>query len=223
MSGKLVVFEGIDGSGKSTQFKMICDRLSAEKVDFQRIVFPRYDKASSALIKMYLGGEFGTDPGEVNAYAASSFYAVDRYASFVQDWRGHYDNGALIMTDRYTSSNALHQGAKLKTNERRDFFRWLDEYEFDLIGLPRPDLTFYMNIEVSLASQRVNERSTQTDTPADIHEQDMEYLKSCAQSGMMAAGQYGWYVVDCQRDGKPRAADDIHNEVYVELRNLIDT
>lgn len=214
MHGKLIVFEGIDGSGKSTQFKMICDRLTAEKTDFKRIVFPRYSEPSSALIRMYLGGEFGSDPDAVNAYAASSFFAVDRYASFIQDWREYYESGGLVMTDRYTTSNAIHQGAKMDTGEREAFYRWLYDYEFKFIGLPEPDLTFYMNIDVPLAVKRLASRQAKTDTKADIHEQDLSYLESCAQSGMQAAGQLGWQIIECVKDGIERSIQDIHNEIY---------
>lgn len=220
MAGRLIVFEGIDGSGKSTQFKMLCERLSSESIDFRRVVFPRYDKPSSALVRMYLGGEFGSDPGNVNAYAASSFYAVDRFASFVQDWRDYYMRGGLVLTDRYTTSNALHQGGKLPPDERERFFNWLYEYEFGLIGLPRPDLTFYMNIDVPLAAERLAARSEIIGVRADIHEQNVRYLEQCAQAGDKAASLYGWNVVDCSRDSEPRSREDIHSEIFEVMHSL---
>ena len=215
--GRLVVFEGIDGSGKSTQFKMICDRLTDEGREFKRLVFPRYDEPSSALIKMYLAGDFGVNPDSVNAYAASSFYAVDRYASFVQDWREYYNDGGLILTDRYTTSNALHQGAKIAAAGREDFFKWLYEYEFSLIGLPVPDLVFFMNIDPDLAGARLLRRQTETDTSADIHEKDMVYLKVCAESGEQAASQFGWYKVNCLENGTERNEEEIHAEIYKRI------
>ena len=215
--GKLIVFEGIDGSGKSTQFKMLCDRLVKEGRRFKQLVFPRYDEPSSALIKMYLAGDFGSDPGSVNAYAASSFYAVDRYASFIQDWREYYQDGGLILTDRYTTSNALHQGAKIIGNERESFFNWLYDYEFSLIGLPVPDLVFYMNIDPELAGSRLLRRQTETDTSADIHEKDMSYLMSCAESGEHAASRFGWYKVNCFVNDVERSKEDIHAEIYKRI------
>lgn len=220
MSGKLVVIEGIDGSGKSTQFRLLCDALTRDGVDFRRVVFPRYDNPSSTLIRMYLGGEFGSDPDAVNAYAASSFFAVDRYASFVQDWRDYYLGGGLVLTDRYTTSNALHQGAKMASDEREQFFKWLYEYEFDLIGLPKPDLTFYVNITVSLAAKRLRSREEQTGTRADIHEQDLPYLESCAQSGTAAAEHFGWYVVDSVKNNEQRTPEEIHKEIYNKVQSL---
>jgi thymidylate kinase len=142
--GKLIVFEGIDGSGKSTQFQMICARLESEGRAFQKLSFPQYSEPSSALIRMYLAGEFGKNPDDVNAYAASTFYAVDRYASFRKVWGAYYSSGGLILTDRYTTSNAVHQASKVSDHMRKDFFRWLYEFEFDLMGLPAPDDVFYL-------------------------------------------------------------------------------
>ena len=218
--GKLIVFEGIDGSGKSTQFELICKRLSDEEQQFKRIVFPRYSEPSSALIKMYLNGDFGDKPDSVNAYAASSFYAVDRYASFVQDWREYYKNGGLILTDRYTTSNALHQGAKITADKREHFFKWLYDYEFDLIGLPAPDLVIYMDIDIELTATRLVRRQTETGTSADIHENDLVYLKSCAQSGKQAAKQFNWHCIQCVKDGVERDKEEIHVEIYSTVKKI---
>jgi len=212
--GKLIVFEGIDGSGKSTQFDLMCTRLTEEKRDFKRLVFPRYSEPSSALIKMYLSGDFGSDPDSVNAYAASSFFAVDRYASFIQDWRNYYINGGLILTDRYTTSNVLHQGAKVPEDQREQFFKWLYDYEFNLIGLPAPDLVIYMDIDIDFATKRLKRRQNETDTSADIHENDVEYLRNCAKSGDQAASQFGWHRIKCVEDGIERNKNVLHTEIY---------
>ena len=216
--GKLIVFEGIDGSGKSTQFELLCDRFSAEKRDFMRLRFPRYDKPSSALLKMYLGGDFGDDPDAVNAYAASSFFAVDRFASFLQDWRVYYESGGLVLTDRYTTSNALHQGAKLPPERREHFFTWLYEYEFGLLGLPAPDLVIYLDIDAKQASQRLSRRQSETGTEGDIHEKDLDYLYHCAQSGAQAANLHNWHKINCFRNVYERDENDIHQEIYVHIR-----
>jgi len=215
--GKLIVFEGIDGSGKSTQFEMMCERLQKENRQFKRLVFPRYNEPSSALIKMYLGGDFGDKPDSVNAYAASSFYAVDRYASFAQDWRDYYSDGGLILTDRYTTSNALHQGAKVSAEKREHFFKWLYDYEFNLIGLPAPDLVVYMDIEAEFASTRLRRRETETATNADIHENDIAYLCNSASSGKQAAALFGWHKISCVHDGTERDKNDIHKEIYQKV------
>ncbi|MEL4106420.1 thymidylate kinase [Oscillospiraceae bacterium WX1] len=212
--GKLIVFEGIDGSGKSTQFKRICDRFEAAGVSFRRLAFPQYQEMSSALIKMYLAGEFGADPADVNPYAASSFFAVDRYASFVKDWGGYYSGGGLILTDRYTTSNALHQGSKLPERKRPAFFKWLYDFEFNKMGMPKPDTVLYLDIPVETAAARIQNRQARTGTDSDIHERDIEYLKCCASSGLQAANYYGWKKIACIRDGQERAAQDVHAEIY---------
>ena len=212
--GKLIVFEGIDGSGKSTQFELMCDRFTEERRDFMRLRFPRYHKPSSALLKMYLDGEFGEDPDAINAYAASSFFAVDRFASFIQDWRGYYEDGGLILTDRYTTSNALHQGAKLPAQQREEFFRWLYEYEFGLLGLPSPDMVIYMDIDAEQAVLRLRRRQSETGRGGDIHENDLTYLKQCAQSGKQAASLHDWQKIYCVFDGCERDEADLHREIY---------
>ena len=220
--GTLIVFEGIDGSGKSTQYELLCSRMTREGRDFMSVRFPRYDKPSSALVKMYLDGEFGGDPDSVNAYAASSFYAVDRFASFAQDWRGYYGNGGLVFTDRYTTSNALHQGAKLPAGQRERFFRWLYEYEFDYIGLPAPDLVIFLDIEAKDAVHRLSQRQAETGTVGDIHEKDMAYLSQSAQSGKQAAALYGWHSISCIIDGNERCENDLHQEIYEVIIGLIN-
>jgi len=210
----LIVFEGIDGSGKSTQFDFLCKRFSDEGRDFRRIRFPRYDEPSSALIRMYLGGEFGNDPDAVNAFAASSFFTVDRIASYLQDWKEYYDSGGLILTDRYTTSNAIHQGAKLTPDKRERFFKWLYEYEFELVGLPKPDFVIYMDIEAHRSVARLSHRQAQTGTSADIHEQDISFLEQSAKSGRQAADYYGWHKIKCFDGDNERTVEEIHDQIY---------
>jgi len=199
----------------------MCDRFTVERRDYLKVRFPRYDKPSSTLLKMYLDGEFGNDPDTVNAYAASSFFAVDRYASYLQDWRGYYESGGLVLMDRYTTSNALHQGAKLPAGNRNHFFKWLYEYEFVLLGLPRPGLVIYMDIEATQAAQRLKRRQTDTGTDGDIHEKDMEYLQQCVLCGKQAADLHQWKKVNCFADGKDRDANEIHQEIYTYIIDWI--
>ncbi len=212
--GKLIVLEGTDGSGKSTQFRLMAQRLTEENVEFRRLVFPRYENESSALIRMYLGGQFGTKPSDVNAYAASAFYAVDRYASYKQDWGKWYEDGGLILSDRYTTSNAVHQASK-ETGENRDaFLKWLYEFEYDKLGLARPVLTIYLDVPTDFTEKLMRHREQDTGTQADIHEQDTEYLNTCRRTGRAAAEFYGWTVIDCIKDGQMRSIEDIHQEIY---------
>ena len=212
--GKLIVIEGTDGSGKSTQFKLMAERLERENIAFRRLVFPRYSQESSALIRLYLGGAFGTKPGDVNAYAASAFYAVDRFASYRDDWGQWYEDGGLIFSDRYTTSNAVHQASKEPEENRAEFLRWLYEFEYDKLGLPRPDLVIYLDVPTDFTEKMMRSREAATNTSADIHEQDLEYLATCRQSGRTAAEYYGWSVINCVKDGQMRTIEDIHQEIY---------
>ena len=170
--GKLIVFEGTDGSGKSTQFEMLAKRLRQEGTDFHKLVFPQYSEPSSALLRMYLSGEFGKNPQDVNAYAASSFYAVDRYASYQKVWKDYYLQGGLVLSDRYTTSNAVHQTSKLPRKEQPEFLRWLYEFEYDRLGLPKPDLVIYLDVPTALTEGLMRRREKATHTEADIHEKD---------------------------------------------------
>ena len=212
--GKLIVIEGTDGSGKSTQFKKLTERVTAEGIAFQKLVFPQYAEPSSALIRMYLGGEFGHSPSDVNAYAASAFYAVDRYASYKKVWGEWYEQGGLVLSDRYTTSNAVHQASKEPVEKQGEFLKWLYEFEYDKLGLPRPDLTIYLDVPTDFTEKMLRGREQATNTKADIHETDMAYLATCRETGRAAAAHYGWTVIQCVRDGQMRSIEDIHEEIY---------
>ena len=162
--GKLIVFEGTDGTGKSTQFALLTKRLQSENIPFRRLQFPQYLEPSSALIRMYLNGEFGDDPNSVNAYAASTFYAVDRYASYQRVWKDDYAAGGLILSDRYTTSNAVHQGGKLEGAAREEFFSWLYDLEFNRMGLPKPDLVLYLDVDLPTSLKRMQHRQEKQNT-----------------------------------------------------------
>ena len=220
--GKLIVIEGTDGSGKSTQFRLLSERLEREGVPFRHIVFPRYSEESSALIRMYLGGQFGTHPSDVNAYAASSFYAVDRYASYKMDWGKWYEEGGVVLSDRYTTSNAVHQTSKEPKEKQADFLGWLYDFEYDKLGLPRPDLTLYLDVPTDFTEKLLRHREQDTGTKADIHEKDTAYLATCRETGRAAAAYYGWTVVQCVQDGKMRSIEDIHAEIYAHAKKCLE-
>ena len=211
--GKLIVIEGTDGSGKSTQFKLLTEFLENKGLEFKKLVFPQYAEPSSALIRMYLGGEFGTNPSDVNAYAATAFFAVDRYASYKKVWGQWYDEGGLIVSDRYTTSNAVHQTSKEPPEKQGEFLKWLYEFEYDRLGLPRPDLTIYLDVPTDFTEKMMRKREADTNTSADIHEQDLAYLATCRRIGKTAAQYYGWTVIECVRDGAMRTIEDIHQEI----------
>ena len=212
--GKLIVIEGTDGSGKSTQFARLTERIAGEGRAFQKLVFPQYKEESSALIRMYLGGQFGSSSADVNAYAASAFYAVDRYASYKKVWGRWYEEGGLVLSDRYTTSNAVHQASKEPQETRGEFLRWLYEFEYDKLGLPRPDLTIYLDVPTDFTEKLMRSREAATNTTADIHEQDLSYLATCRRMGRDAARFYNWTVIDCVREGQMRSIEDIHEEIY---------
>ena len=219
--GKLIVLEGIDGSGKSAQYRRLCARFDEAGMAYHHIVFPRYDQESSALIRMYLNGAFGTHPSDVNAYAASTFFAVDRYASYRTDWGEIYENGGLILSDRYTTSNAIHQGSKLPEAELPAFFDWLYDLEYGKMGLPRPDLVLYLDMPTEITEKMMRSREAATGTHADIHEQDEAYLKSCREAAREIVKDCGWTVIHCAKGDAPRTVEDIHNEVYKTAKSLL--
>lgn len=220
--GKLIVIEGTDGSGKSTQFSMLAERLEQEGKAYRRIVFPRYAEPSSALIRMYLGGEFGSNPDDVNAYAASTFYAVDRFASFRMDWGDWYSSGGLVIADRYTTSNAVHQAAKLPEGNREGFWQWLYDFEYGKLGLPQPSMVLYLDVPTDYTEHLLRHREEATHTHADIHERNTEYLAACRRAGRAAAEYYGWATVQCVRDGAMRSIEDIHEEIYRRVAECME-
>ena len=213
--GRLIVFEGTDGSGKATQSRLLFERLEREGVDCRRLNFPRYGEKSAALVELYLGGAFGSHPDDVNAYAASSFYAVDRYASLKKVWGEFYQSGGLVLTDRYTTSNAVHQAVKCAPEERDAFLRWLDDFEHNKLGLPRPDLVLYLDMPTDRAVSLLRQRESDTHTQADIHELDTGYLAACRSCALQAAQLLNWRVVRCvDEEGRLRSIQSIHEEIW---------
>ena len=214
MKGKLIVFEGTDGSGKATQTKLLVQALERQGLAVRQLTFPRYDQDSSMLVRMYLGGAFGADPSAGTPYAASTFYAVDRYASYVQDWGRWYEAGGLVVTDRYTTSNAVHQAGKLPDGECQSYLRWLFHFEYDLMGLPRPDLVIYLDLPAELSAALRRQREQSTGATADIHEADEAYLRRCRENALRVVTFDGWRRIDCSRNGNLRTPEDIHREVW---------
>ena len=221
MSGKLIVFEGTDGSGKATQSKLLFERLQREGVDCRKLNFPRYGEKSAALVELYLGGAFGTHPSDVNAYAASTFYSVDRYASYKQDWGKYYEAGGLLIADRYTTSNAVHQAGKLPDGEREKYLDWLFGFEYGLLGLPEPSLVFYLDVPTELTEKMMREREQATNTKADIHEQDEAYLRACRENAKKVAERCSGQRIGCSKDGAMRTVEDIHEEIYRRVTELL--
>lgn len=219
--GKLIVLEGIDGSGKATQSALLEKKLKAEGKEVMHISFPDYDSDSSALVKMYLAGQFGKDPGDVNPYAASLFYAVDRFASYRTKWKDFYEKGGIVIADRYTTSNMVHQMTKYEEEkERKDFLTWLEKTEYEELELPRPDLVILLDIPLSISENLVKERAKQGGT-MDIHEQHLDYLKKCHDAYQELVTMYGWQKIACAKDGSLRSMEDIAAEVGKAVEAII--
>ncbi|NLL63969.1 MAG: deoxynucleoside kinase [Ruminococcaceae bacterium] len=214
---KLIVIEGLDGSGKSTQVEILCKKLPVRKIKL-----PNYDSPSSSLVKMYLAGDFGTDANDVNAYAASSLYAVDRFASYTTEWKEDYLAGKIILADRYTTSNACHQMTKLPKEERDSYLAWLEEFEYELIGIPRPSLVLFLDMPVEISQKLMTKRYEGDEDKKDVHEADVSYLKACREAGLYAADKLGWKVIKCYEGDEPRPVNDIADDIWKAVKELED-
>lgn len=213
MKGTLIVLEGIDGSGKETQASLLEKKLKEKGREVMHISFPDYKSPSSALVKMYLKGDFGKNPEDVNPYAASLFYAVDRFASYRMKWKDFYQKGGIIIADRYTTSNMVHQMTKYEDKKaRKDFLAWLEKTEYEELELPRPDLVILLDIPLSVSEGLVKKRALQGGS-MDIHEQHLDYLKKCCGAYQELVDRYGWKRISCTRDGKLRSIEAIGIDV----------
>lgn len=221
MKGQLIVIEGLDGSGKATQTKLLCTSLASKDIRVKRVSFPNYSSDSSALVRMYLNGEFGRNADDVNAYAASSFYAVDRYAGYKKDWRRFYESGGLVIADRYTTSNAIHQCAKLPKDEWGVFIDWLFTYEYKLLGLPKPDAVLFLKANIDMGQRLMSARYAGDDSKKDIHERDIGYLERSQEAALFCADSLGWHVIECIENGCMRSIDDIHTQVEELVGSLL--
>ncbi|MCM1329268.1 MAG: deoxynucleoside kinase [Ruminococcus sp.] len=221
--GKLIVIDGLDGSGKTTQFEIIREKLSAEYSinGVKAISFPDYGNPSSALVKMYLSGELSKSADGVNAYAASSFYAVDRYASYKMFWEENYRNGDLILASRYVSSNAIHQMVKLPESHWDGYLDWLSDYEYGKLGLPKPDLVVFLDMPVEISQRLMSERYGGDESKKDIHEGNVKYLQACRKSALYAAERLGWKILECGRDGKPLSVEEINGKLLQLINEVL--
>lgn len=218
MKGKLIVIEGLDGSGKATQAELLTSALAEKGENVKAITFPDYENDSSALVRMYLKGEFGSKPDDVNAYAASAFYAVDRYASYKKNWGELYEQGGIIVADRYATSNGIHQCSKLDESLWDEYLRWLDDFEYTKLGIPAPDLVIYLKADTDISQKLMTGRYEGDESKKDIHEGDLEYLKRSQKAAAYCAEKLGWKTVECVRDGQMRSIEDIHSEIMTLIK-----
>ena len=215
--GKLIVIEGLDGSGKSTQLELLPKGLKESGIDCRTVSFPIYEDDSSALVKMYLAGQFGTKPDDVNAYAASCFYACDRYASYKKDWGKYYEQGGVIVSGRYTTSNAVHQCSKLPPEMWEDFLTWLYDFEYVKLGIPNPDKVIFLDVPNEVSQKLMDSRYSENGGSKDIHEKDVEYLDRCRKAAYFTADFSGWTKISCAKHGNLRSIEDIRQEVLKEV------
>ncbi len=222
--GKLFVIDGTDGSGKQTQLKKLEERLDKEGIDYKKVSFPNYDSPSSALVKMYLSGEFGAHAKDVSPYIASTFFAADRYATYKKELEEYYKNGGIILADRYTTANMVHQAGKIDDKQEREkFLDWLWDYEFNLYGLPVPTKSFFLNMPPDYAEELMKNRENKFTHEAkkDIHESDKNHLIDAYNAACDLVDKYNWYEVKCVKENKIRTIDDIHEEIYNEIKKYI--
>lgn len=226
MKGKLIVIEAGDGSGKATQAKLLYESLKSENYNVKKVEFPDYKSDSSALIKMYLNGEFGPNPNDVNPFVASTFYSVDRYASYKKEWESFYQNGGIILADRYTTSNMVHQAAKIdNVKDRSDYLKWLWDLEFIKFKLPVPDCVIFLNMHPRFSQKLINNRTKKFnergDKEKDIHERNYEYLVHSYNNACEIAEKCGWSIVNCVHNGQLRSIKEIHADIYKLVKRLM--
>ena len=214
MPGKLIVLDGLDGSGKTTHHELLAGKLIDAGIDTVRISFPDYKEPSSTLIKMYLNGEFGDKPGDVGAYAASSFYAVDRYASYKKYWAEDYANGSLILAARYTSSNMFHQMSKLPSIQWDGYLEWIEDFEFVKLGIPKPDRVIFLDMELEAARTLLSHRYGGDDAKRDVHERDFAYLVRCREAALYACKKMGYEIIPCSEGNRPLQIDTIQQRIW---------
>ena len=223
MSGKLIIIEGSDGSGKATQTKKLYDRLEENKYNIRKVEFPNYKSEASALVKMYLRGDFGKHAEDVDPYICSTFFAVDRYASFKTEWEEFYNNGGIIICDRYTTSNMIHQASKMEIEDRDKYLDWLNDLEFNLYKIPKPDCVIFLDVPVEMSQKLMKDRNNKItgESQKDIHESDFDYLKKSYENSLYIAQKYDWQRIDCIKDDKMRTIEDIHEEIYKIVEDKI--
>ena len=221
MAGKIIVIEGLDGSGKATQTDLLYKKLLEQGKNVKKLTFPCYESESSALVRMYLGGELGSNPDSVNPYQASAFYAVDRVASFLKDWKADYENGTIFLCDRYSTSNAIYQLSKLNESEYEDFLNWLNDFEHNKLGIPRADYVVYLDMPTEVSQKLMSKRYKGDEGKKDIHEKNEDFLKKCRMASSYCAKALNWDVVLCAENGEPKTIEEIANEVYSRIEGEI--
>lgn len=218
MKGKIIVIEGTDGSGKATQAKLLFEFLKAkgEKAILQS--FPNYESPSSGPVKLYLNGELGEHANDFTAYQSSVLFAVDRLCT-MQKLNDFLENGGIVVLDRYVQSNMTHQAGKIANEKDRDaFLNWLNEFEFETLKLPKPDVVLFLDVPVEVSKCLANERKNlKAGTKKDIHENDKNHLENAYNAGKYVAKKFGWHVIPCTENGEIKSINEIHELIKKEL------
>lgn len=226
-NGKIIVIEGTDSSGKETQTNLLFERLNEDigkEMKVKKISFPNYESPACAPVKMYLAGEFGEDPIKINPYPISTMYAIDRYASFKQDWEKFYNESGIIVTDRYTTSNMVHQASKIENyDEKLEYLNWLEDLEYEKIRIPRPDVVIFLNMPTEFAIQLMEMRKNKItgEMKKDIHEKNHDYLKKSHDNACEVAKLQNWVEVMCVEGDRIKTIEEIGAEVYNIVKNII--
>lgn len=219
--GKIIVLEGLDGCGKSTQLELLAEKLKQCSVKSRLISFPNYDSDSGRIVTGYLNGSIPCE-GEVGAYAASSFYAVDRYISFSTDWKADYDAGSVIVSGRYTTSNAIYQMTKLSDAQRDEYLVWLWDYEYTKLGLPKPDMVLFLDMPIEVSQKLLSSRYNGDEGKKDIHERNIAFMKQCRKSAMYTAEKNGWKIIECSDGEAPLSIDEIHKRIMEQIKEIVN-
>ena len=221
MKSKIIVIEGLDGSGKATQTKILAEMLADKGYKVRKLEFPDYANPSSSLVKMYLGGDFGSNPNDVNAYAASSFYAVDRVASFLQFWKTDYEEGTVILSDRYATSNIIYQMSKVEDSQRDEFIEWQNDFEYNKLGIPKPDAVIYLDVEPEVSQKLMEKRYGGDMSKMDLHERNVKFLLDCRKSALYAAEKCNWKVINCCENGEIKSIEKISEEIKEAIFKIL--
>ncbi|MBR8701952.1 Thymidylate kinase [Fusobacterium sp. DD29] len=222
--GRLIVIEGTDSSGKETQTKKLFERFEREGKKVRKISFPNYESPACAPVKMYLAGEFGDNANKVNPYPVSAMYAIDRYASYKKDWGEFYENDGILITDRYTTSNMVHQASKIADeNEKKKYLDWLEDLEYEKMELPRPDMVIFLNMPTEMAVKLMAERKNKItgEDKKDIHEKNVDYLKKSYTNACEIADKYSWKEIKCVENGRLKSIDEIGDEIYSQVLSIL--
>lgn len=217
--GYIVVIDGTDGCGKQTQSKELLKRLTEMGYKVKMQSFPNYDSQSSGPVKMYLGGEFG-DVNSLDPYQASSLYAIDRLCTYNKDLKNFYEDGGILILDRYTQANMIHQAGKAKSMQEVDvLLDWLNDFEFGTLKLPKPDRVFFLDVPVEVSLKLMEERGIhKTGTVKDIHEQDPNHLKHAYNAGKYVGNKFGWDILECTNNGKLKSVEAISEMIWERVK-----